>query len=77
MVSNGGTDLGEVYWEDEPGRKRVVKRLCRSCRWVPLPPLIRLVSPQGIAHEQGTYMQPEGHTACGKDATGMDWWWRT
>ena len=45
-----------VWWEEDPTRTRVVKRLCRSCRWVPIAPLVRLVSPQGIAHEIGNYM---------------------
>ena len=33
---------------------------------------IWLVSPTGIVHHATDY----GTTACGKDATGPNWWWR-
>lgn len=65
--------LGTV-WFEETGEERVVRSLCKACRWVPIEPLVRLVSPQGVAHEQAPHGDPR--TACGKDATGDDWWWR-
>lgn len=73
-----------VYFEGRPERTLIVKRACATCdrffvrehgdksvsfAW----PLI--VSPNGVAHVESSHN--EGHTACGKDATGPDWWWRT
>lgn len=72
-----------VYWEDDPGRTRVVQRACKVCRRFLLREYgvflsatnVSIVSPSGLAHCQ--HDSNEGHTACGKDATGPDWWWPT
>ena len=72
-----------IYWEGEPGRTRIVRSICAPCQKF----MVRefgmrlrieepgIVSPRGVMHAQGEYPN-EDRTACGKDATGEDWWWR-
>ena len=67
--------LGFVYWEEDPDRKRKVKALCRRCRDLADGGDVEIVSPSGIAHEQ--HEHDLENTACGIDATGPDWWWRS
>lgn len=59
-----------VYWEEVPMPD--VAKACARCK--PTEHEIEsgkvVVSPSGIAHH-GEY----GHTDCGHDATGDDWWW--
>lgn len=72
-----------VYWEDDPSRTRVVKRICSRCQRFEEREFgqrvtvenVAIVSPSGIGHVQGEGWNDD-HTACGKDATGLDWWWR-
>lgn len=77
--------IGVVYWEDDPERERVIRRLCRRCqasvdKWT-LEKMeskkdVDCVSPKGIGHAGGLAWHTDGQTACGIDATGDDWWWR-
>lgn len=72
-----------VFWEDDPGRTREVVATCAMCRRFLLRESglylsvlnVRLVSPSGCAHVPHDH--DSGFTACGRDATGPDWWWRT
>lgn len=74
---------GAIYWEDDPLRTRRVRGICRVCqRFMSREYGMEIsvgnagiVSPSGIAHAQHDFRHEE--TACGKDATGSDWWWRT
>lgn len=69
--------LGTVWWAEEPERKRQVKRVCGPCHHITaIASLdeVYIVSPAGIAHAESEIR--EGCTACGKNATGEDWWWR-
>lgn len=70
-----------VYWEDDPTRTRAVTHVCGTCsRFLrreygrTLDYNGHIVSPTGTVHVQHDFN--EGHTACGKDATGDGWWWR-
>ena len=69
----------EVWWEEEPTRRRRVVRFCKRCRVWPIKQAtsenFHIVSPRGTAHLAHEFS--EGNTACGKDATGKDWWWQT
>lgn len=70
--------LGTVWWDDDPARKRLVTRICARCQaYTAIRSLdeVWIVSPAGLGHAESEYN--EGHTACGLDATGLDWWWRT
>jgi hypothetical protein len=69
--------IGKVWWDEEPEKKRIVTRYCKSCQRGDTRDLnhihfVDIVSPQGIGHKFG----PNEFTACGKDATGEEWWWR-
>lgn len=79
-VPNGGSaPIGVVRWvEGEPheiGKEREVVRECRRCFAGP-PALseVYIVSPAGVAHQSD--WDGTGHTACGHDATRLEWWWR-
>jgi hypothetical protein len=69
----------EVFWEDDPEKKRAVLGLCQRCKatrevqWNGGD--FHIVSPMGTAHWGAEHN--EGYTACGIDATGENWWWRT
>lgn len=78
------SELGVVWWDDDPTRERIVTKVCERCnrsfsrgnytRRISHLNDIWIVSPNGIGH-----IQHEDHTektACGIDATGLDWWWR-
>lgn len=62
-----------VYFE-ETGEEREIKSLCRACAKTDearfAPPSQGVVSPTGVEH-----IGLNGNTACGKDATGDEWWW--
>ena len=63
-----------VWWEDDPYRRRVVKRCCPVCYpngEHPHEVCIQVVSRVGVAHRGSEY----GMTECGRNATGRDWWW--
>ena len=71
-----------VHWVDEPGRTRAVTHICAVCKrflkreyGLTLDYDSHIVSPTGRAHVQADHN--EGYTACGRDATGLDWWWKT
>jgi hypothetical protein len=66
--------VGTVYWEDDPDRKREVRRFCPICRpeGGDIDDVV-IVSRVGVAHESSGY----GETDCGRDATGPHWWWRS
>lgn len=68
-----------VFWEEEPERTRQVVKVCTRCKVWGAPPLsldnFQIVSPAGTAHYAAEHN--EGCTACGCDATGDTWWWRT
>lgn len=72
-------EVTTVYWEEEPERKREVTKVCSRCKVWGAPPIslvnFHIVSPGGMAHLAAEFN--EGHTACGHDATGPDWWWGT
>jgi hypothetical protein len=60
--------------DEETGVERMVTGLCKLCAksWPhPNHTHYAVVSPTGVAHVGADY----GMTACGKDATGEDWWW--
>ena len=64
----------KVFFE-ETGEEREVVNFCNAaaCRQHrSAEPMI--VSPSGVAHEGHEYGSDT--TACGKDATGPDWWHR-
>jgi hypothetical protein len=66
--------IAEVWWEEDETKRRKVTGHCRRCcadgceRY-------DIVSPMGVVHHGAEHN--EGYTACGIDATGPDWWWRT
>jgi hypothetical protein len=64
------TDTG---YEVEIPKPNVVGR-CRTCAATPWGACLwafGVVSPTGIEHIGVDY----GKTACGRDATGLKWWW--
>jgi ribosomal protein S27AE len=74
--------IGTVYW-DEEDKQRDVKKLCQSCQNSAkshgFPGMktiddVALVSSQKIGHLHSFWHGDR--TACGKDATGEEWWWR-
>jgi hypothetical protein len=66
--------FGVVVFE-ETGEERKVVRFCRKCdAGRACGKDVAIVSPRGIAHEQHEWHTER--TACGKDATNPDWWWR-
>ena len=73
--------LGTVWWDENPDRKRTVKRFCERCQnAVYYSQRMRslndvgIVSPTGIGHSQR--WDGDAVTACGVKADGPDWWWR-
>jgi hypothetical protein len=56
-----------------PISRPVIKGCCRRCGVTPMQARFGyvVVSPSGKAHHGEDY----GNTACGKDATGENWWW--
>lgn len=81
MPDNTG-EATVVYWDDDSGRSRVVRGVCMVChsymRREYGVSITRgsapIVSPSGLAHAGHDHI--DGDTACGKDATGPDWWWK-
>jgi hypothetical protein len=71
--------LDVVWWEDDPSKTRDVLTFCRRCArtWTVFEHggEVQIVSPGGTGHSGAEHN--EGYTACGIDATGDEWWWRT
>lgn len=66
--------MTSVHWEEDETRTRDVTSHCKRCCAEGCEKL-DIVSPAGAAHHSAEHN--EGYTACGIDATGKDWWWRT
>jgi len=67
-----------AWWEDDPTKTRAVTGWCKTCARLnerSEDADVYLVSPQGLAHH--TDWENDDHTACGHDATGPEWWWRS
>ena len=61
-----------VHWE-EGDKWRAILGYCKTCK--ASEENFNIVSPTGTAHRGNEWN--EDHTQCGRDATGLDWWWRT
>lgn len=58
---------------DETGEEREVTSFCKRCLKIEPDELnVMIVSPDGMAHAGSD----NGHTLCGIDATGRNWWHR-
>lgn len=62
-----------VHWEDDPTKTRLILGYCKPCKATEED--FDIVSPAGTAHRASEWN--EDHTQCSRDATGLDWWWRT